>query len=230
MMVAASAMMVAACGGKKTSSGTKAKEEKVAPAEEAVFTGEKYSKEAAEFCFRKNYGINFKDITPDFALGEADKYDFYGDDGHVVTATFKVAEGELSKDEYIKYVRKVYDATKKIADNGINVYGFEEKNTLEDASQEKDFDKMIEDGKGGTLFGMDFYMGMYGWSYIKDGIFYHCSMERKSTKVDGNDFPCKARVQIYKGLQKSLDESMAEAEKILSDPKVQEQVKEQISK
>ena len=55
-------------------------------------------------------------------------------------------------------------------------------------------------------------------------------MERKDVKVDGNDFPCKARVQIYKGLQKSLDEAMAEAEKILSDPKVQEQVKAQISK
>ena len=228
MMVAASVMMVAACGGKKSSAS--ATEEKTAPGEEAVFNGPKDSQEAAEFCFRKNYGVDFSSITPDFALGEADKYDFYGDDGHVATATFTVKEGELSKDEYIKYVRKVYDATKGIADNGINVYGFEDKNTLEEASQEKDFDKMIEDGKGGKLFGVDFYMGMYGWSYIKDGVFYHVSMERKDKKVDGNDVPCKARVQIYRGLQKSLDESMAEAEKILSDPKVQEQVKAEVSK
>lgn len=228
LMVAASAMMVAACGGNKASKS--APEEKTAPGEETVFNGPKDSQEAVEFCLRKNYGVDFADITPDFALGEADKYDFYGEDGHVATATFKIAEGELSKDEYIKYVRKVYDVTKNLADNGINVYGFEEKNTLEEASQEKDFDKMIEDGKGGKLFGVDFYMGMYGWSYIKDGIFYRVSMERKDVKVDGNDFPCKARVQIYKGLQKSLDEAMAEAEKILSDPKVQEQVKAQISK
>lgn len=230
MMVAASAMMVAACGGKKSSDSKDVVEKKAAPEKEAVFTGEKDSKEAVEFCLLKNYGVDLADITPDFALGEADKYDFYGDDGHVATATFAVKEGELSKDDYIKYVRKVYDVTKGIADNGINVYGFEEKNTLEEASQEKDFDKMIEDGKGGTLFGVEFYMGMYGWSYIKDGVFYRVSMERKDKKVDGNDVPCKARVQIYRGLQKSLDESMAEVEKILSDPKVQEQVKAEVSK
>lgn len=230
MMVAASAMMVAACGGKKSSDSKDVVEKKAAPEKEAVFTGEKDSKEAVEFCLLKNYGVDLADITPDFALGEADKYDFYGDDGHVATATFAVKEGELSKDDYIKYVRKVYDVTKGIADNGINVYGFEEKNTLEEASQEKDFDKMIEDGKGGTLFGVEFYMGMYGWSYIKDGVFYRVSMERKDKKVDGNDVPCKARVQIYRGLQKSLDESMAEAEKILSNPNVQKNVKEEISK
>jgi hypothetical protein len=231
MLFAVSAMLIAACGGKKNSSGPEAAvEEKAAPSENDVFTGSKDSKEAAVFCFRKNYGINFSDITPDYALGEGDKYDFYGDDGHVATATFAIAEGELSKDEYIKYVRKVYDATKKIADNGINIYGFEEKNTLEEASKEKDFDKMIEDGKGGSLFGVEFYSGMYGWSYVKDGVFYRCSMERKDKKVNGDAIPCKARVQIYKGLQKSLDDSMAEAEKMLSDPKVQEQIKKNADK
>ena len=87
MLVAASAIMIAACGGKKNSSGPEAAvEEKAAPSENDVFTGSKDSKEAAEFCFRKNYGINFKDITPEFALGEGDKYDFYGDDGHLQKA------------------------------------------------------------------------------------------------------------------------------------------------
>lgn len=230
MLFAASAMMIASCGGKKSSKA--APDEGKAAEESEVFTGSKDSQEAAEFCFHKNYGIDFADITPDFALAQADKYDFYGDDGHVATATFAIDADELSKDEYIKYVRKVYDATAKAADNGTNVYGFEEKNTLEEASQEKDFDQMIEAGKGGKIFGIDLYTGMYGWSFIKGGQFYHCSMERIDKKVEGktDKVPLKARVQIYKGLQKSLDEALEDVDKVLSDPKVQEAVQKEAQK
>lgn len=225
-MCVAGLAIVASCGNngnkKSENKDDKVDIEKVADKVlQDAFEGEKYSKEAAEYYFRKNEGIKLSDLAPDYKLNETSKYTYYGDE-HDVLANFKIQDGDTyTKEQHIENVRRIYAVTKKVADNGINVYGFEDKSDKAEALSEKDLEKMIQDNNGTTILGIEIYLGSYGWSFLKDGVLHRCEislLEKDDTKLGYS-------VKMYKGLQKSLDETIEEAEKALEDPEVQKQVK-----
>ena len=80
---------------------------------------------------------------------------------------------------------------------------------------------MIQDNMGTKIFGIEIYIGSYGWSFLKDGVLHRCEI----SLLEKDDVKLGYSVKMYKGLQKSLDETMKEAEKMLEDPEVQKQVK-----
>ena len=185
-----------------------------------AFEGDKYSKEAAEFYFKKNEGIKLSDLAPDYKLNETSKYTYYGDERDVL-ANFRIQDGDTyTKEQHEDNVRRIYALTKKVADNGINVYGFEEKSAKEEAYAEKDLEQMIKDNAGPKIFGIEIYVGSYGWSFVKDGALHRCEI----SLLEKDDVKLGYSVKMYKGLQKSFDETLEEAEKMLEDPEVQKQV------
>lgn len=194
--------------------------------EKDTFDGDKNTQEAAAFWFKKRFGISAADLKPDFALngGKPGKYDFLGEKISSCYMTFVAKDSTLVRDEYIEYVKKVYAATKKAADGGINVYGFMAKDKPEEAAAEKTLETVLDEGKPSKIFGFEIYMGTYSWNFIKDGVYYMVDVKQAEKKVDGEDHPYAARVTIGQGLQKSFNESMADAEKALSDPEVQKQM------
>ena len=185
-----------------------------------AFEGESYSKEAAEYYFLKNEGIKLADLAPDYPLNETSKYTYYGDE-HDALANFKIQDdGTYTKEQHIENVRRIYAVTKKVADNGINVYGFEDKSDKDEAYAEKDLEQMIKDNDGTKIFGVEIYVGNYGWSFVKDGVLRRCEI----SLLEKNDVKLGYSVKMYKGLQKSFDDTMKDAEKMLEDPEVQKQV------
>ena len=208
-------------GGKKADSKDgKVDVEKVADKlMKEAFEGEKYSKEAAEFYFKKNEGIKLSDLAPDYKLNETSKYTYYGDERDVL-ANFKIQEGDTyTKEQHEANVRRIYALTKKVADNGINVYGFEEKSNKDEAMAEKDLEQMMKDNAGTSIFGVEIYIGSYGWSFLRNGDLHRCEI----SLLEKDDVKLGYSVKMYKGLQKSLNETMEEAEKALEDPEVQKQ-------
>ena len=200
------------------------------------FSGEKYSKEAAVYFFKEGFGINFDELKPDYPLNEESKYTYSGEknqySGNIeALANFKIADDtKYSKEDHENNVRKIYALTKAVSDNGINMYGFEEKNTKEEAFAEKDLEKMIQDGKGSSFMGLELYIGSYGWAFLKDGKLYHCEVSllenKKEQDEHGNNRKTGYAVKIYKALDKSFDDTMQDLDKALEDPEVQKQVKE----
>ena len=224
-MCVAGIVLCAGCGNKggKKSDGKddKVDVEKVADKMiQKAFEGEKYSKEAAEYYFLKNEGIKLSDLAPDYKLNETSKYTYYGDERDVL-ANFKIQDGDsYTKEQHIENVRRIYAITKKVADNGINVYGFEDKSDKDEALSEKDLEQMIKDNNGTSIFGIEIYVGSYGWSFLKDGVLHRCEislLEKDDTKLGYS-------VKMYKGLQKSFDETLKEAEEAFEDPEVQKQL------
>ena len=228
LMCVAGIVLCAGCGGNNGGKSDKSDKndgkvdiEKVAKnLEQKAFEGEKYSKEAAEYYFKKNEGIKFSDLAPDYKLNETSKYTYYGDE-HDALANFKIQDGDTyTKEQHEDNVRRIYAVTKKAADNGINVYGFEDKSDRDEAMSEKDLEQMIKDNAGTKIFGIEIYVGSYGWSFLKDGELHRCEI----SLLEKDDVKLGYSVKMYKGLQKSFDDTMKDAEKALEDPEVQKQL------
>ena len=226
LMCVAGLVLCAGCGNKggKKANGKEGKVdiEKVADKlMKEAFEGDKYSKEAAEYYFKKNEGIKLSDLAPDYKLNETSKYTYYGDERDAL-ANFKIQDGDTyTKEQHEANVRRIYALTKKVADNGINVFGFEEKSDKAEAMAEKDLEQMMKDNAGTKIFGVEIYIGSYGWSFLKDGSLHRCEI----SLLEKDDVKLGYSVKMYKGLQKSLNETMEEAEKALEDPEVQKQLK-----
>lgn len=230
--------MFTGCNKKKnTTEDGKVDIEKVADkVMQKEFSGEKYSKEAAEYWFKEGFGIELKEMAPDYPLNEESKYTYSGEknqySGNIeALANFKIADDtKYSKEDHENNVRKIYAQTKAVSDNGINMYGFEEKNTKEEAFAEKDLEKMIQDGKGSSFMGIELYIGSYGWAFLRDGKLYHCEVDLLESPKEKDDAGNKRKmgyaVKIYKALDKSFDDTMQDLDKALEDPEVQKQVKE----
>ena len=239
LMCLAALTMFTACNkkAKNTTADGKVDIEKVADKMmKEAFEGESYSKEAAVYYFKKGYGINFDDLKPDYPLNEESKYTFYGEEnkysGNIdALANFKIADDtKYTREDHENNVRRIYALTKAVSENGINMYGFEEKNTKEEAMAEKDLETMIEKGKGSTFMGVELYYGSYGWAFLRNGKLYHCEvslLESPQEKDEaGNQRKMGYAVKMYKALDKSFNDTMQDLDKALEDPNVQKQVKE----
>lgn len=212
-------ILFTACGGKSSDKQVADAEKKI-DAEaivEEVFKGEARSKAAAEHYIKKSGGLNPSHLLPDWNhTTEPEQNNFYGDSGKGVMRFWKPEGEELSKEDYIAWVRKVYEATKKISDDGFNIRGFEDSSEKDEALSEKPFDEMIEKGDSGW-----FYLGMYNWGYRLNGKFMRIYTERS----DKND-KYYAQVDVCNAMHKSMDELFQDAEKALEREDVQKALKD----
>lgn len=222
ILIASLAMLIVSCGGKSSNDKVDAAEavEKIV---EKEFKAERKSKAAAEHYLKEMTGIDLNDLLPDYLYDctPEDKW-FSGEKRNVIVAFYKQNGEELSKDEYKAYVKKVYEVTKKAADNGINIYGFEKKSSKEDANKELTIDELIAAGDKGFI-----YLGMYDWGFLKDGKMMHVYMSLDDLGKDGEK-KYYARVQVAPGMEKSFDDTMKDMEKALEDPEVQKAIKDYV--
>jgi len=230
-------LMVAACGKKDAKKADGAEAEKTENAKSEEFTGEKNSKDAAIFYFDKNYGIDFKNLAPDFKYDESGKYTFKGDDSEV-SARFIDPEGSYTPEQIEGFVKKIYAETAKASKGGKNMYGFllSGKNTKEEAMEEKPIEEVLKSGYT-EIFGIKSYDGDYSWSFMKDDLFYDVNVKAIKNKEASSDDKYVGRgykVTIAKGLQKNIDDTMKDAEdafkKIENDPELKKKVQEEAEK
>ena len=172
---------------------------------------------------------------------ESGKYTFKGDDSEV-SARFIDPENGYTPEQIEGFVRKIYAATAKASKSGKNVYGFllSGKSTKEGAMEEKPIDEVLKGGYT-EILGVKAYTGSYSWSILKDDLFYDVSVSAIEKKAGPNDdrkpFEYVGRgysVSINKGLQKSMDDTMKDAEdafkKIENDPELKKKVQEEAEK
>lgn len=220
-----SVLSLATCSADKSADNKTADAQEVAEKiENEQFSGERKSKAAAQHYFKKMAGIELDNILPDYDYDcqPEDKW-FYGEERNALAAFYKTNSLELSRDEYKAYVKKVYEATKKVADEGINIYGFEKKDKQEEALSELSLDQLFANDEKAII-----YLGMYSWSYRLNGTMLTVSMTLDQTRGDQPKY--YARVQIYPGLTKSFDETLKDAEKALEREDVQEAIKDYVNK
>ena len=67
----------------------------------------------------------------------------------------------------------------------------------------------MKDNAGTKIFGMEIYIGSYGWSFLRNGDLHRCEI----SLLEKDDVKLGYSVKMYKGLQKSFDDTMKEAQK-----------------
>ena len=222
--------IVTACGGgnKKTSDTTK---EQVQDAAQEISKDIENMNGVEQFEVALNaLGLNMEDATPEFKYKEKNEKGKYYVKGLFANqkpeayGTFiKEDSGEITLDEYNAFLTKVYKSTARESEGGKCVVGFgENAKTNEEAMKEKPIDKIIglKDGFGLPWTSVD-------WHFVKDGIFYMVDCDLKEQK---GATPSRITIKISQGLQKSLDATIDDAEKALSDEDVQKAIKEKLNK
>ncbi len=196
----------------KSTEGTVNAEDVISEAFEDAEEHDSFSQGAVEYYLDKTVGIKLSSLEPDWEWKLKSDYSAYADDpssgyGHAVI-TFTKAVGEITDDEYDAWYAKVFDATAKASDDGYNIKGYEfssggdalEKVTLDDA-----------------LNGF-----LKGWGFRKDGKNYvvYVSSEydsKKDSEIGKLLYYDGAKVDIAVGLQKSMEDSMNEAESYIAE-------------
>lgn len=213
------ALMFTACGDKNSKKQSADGKVDIQVVEEVLFKGEKNSKAAAEHFIKKSGGLDLNDILPDWSYTtEPEKNNFYGEEAKSIIRFVKPAGEELSKEDYIDWVRKVYAATAKISDDGFNIKGFENASDAETALSEKPIDEMIDQSLGGWI-----YLGMYDWGYRLNGKMMRIWMNRNDK--DNNYW---AQIDVCRAMEKSMDELFEDAEKALEREDVQKALKDAV--
>lgn len=210
LMCIAGATLLASCGETKE----KTAEEGLAEAVEEMVEEAKAGNTEAAYVFfaKKLIGIDVAELVPDLdGLLPAEDKNFYGDDNTAVGVYY--FPEEISEEDAKAYVKKVFEATKAVADGNKCVWGFEEKDTQEEAEQEMTLDDVYNKA----------FLGNYSWRIIKDGKFKTIDVENES-KADKNFL----RVKVYNALQKSFDDTMKQVEEALDDEEVQKAIKEKL--
>jgi len=213
--------MVTACGGGGSKSPAPTTDnEKVDEVVEKAFS-DMTGMEKFASVLKNAYQLEVQDVAPAFEFAETNeegKFYFYGSDREdkVVTANFiKKDASEISKEEYKAYVQKVYDLMKGKSQDGKLVRGFDGgAETTDEALEEKTFDNLFEN---------EFWPQEF--CYRMGDVFYACSMSLEEPK---GKLPCRIKFENRRGLQKSLGDTMDEAEKALDDAEVQKVLKEKL--
>ena len=222
MIAAAMLFVFASCGNKNisdneniSSNSEKNNGEDIVGKElEKAEEHESFSQGAVEYYLRKTAGIKFTDIVPDWEWRLKSDYSAYADDpssgtGHAVI-TFTKVNGEVTEDEFNAWYKKVFNATAKASDDGYNIRGYEFAGDGEDAQGEVTLDKALS----GWL--------MKGWAFRVDGKNYvvYVSDEydnNKDSELGKLFYYDGAKVDIGIGLQKSLGDTMDEAESYMAE-------------
>ncbi len=166
-----------------------------------------FSQAAAERFIKRNGGLDPKSIEPDwkYIIDEKTMAN-YGDNSHG-SLRFQKPDGEkLLQEEYEVWVRKVYNASKAISDDGRNIKGFEETDDKDIAVSEKTLEDMLEKAKGSFMGSL----GMYEWGYRYKGKFMRVRLQREE-----NNNKYAAEIDVADAMNKSMTELMKDAEKYL---------------
>lgn len=204
-------MCLASCGGSSKAEGSDSAAESEATEaveESAEFTGETYSKEAAEYYMKNSYGVNLADLAPDRKYDEAGEYLFKGEPREV-SASFCVVESEtFDEAEFDSAVRKAYAATKAASDDNKCIYGFEEKDATAEALAEKPVEEALKCEKS---FGITIHQ--HEWGFKRNGTLCRCLVSASSKDGETVGYV----VSIYNGLSKNLDETLDDAAKAIEE-------------
>ncbi len=167
-----------------------------------------FSTGAADAAMKSLGGLGLDEVKPDFPyILDDETMGNYGDNSSYGHASFFFIKdgGDVTKEEYETWLKKVYDATAAVSDDGRNIQGF--------GFGDGDVPKSFEDVLGGGF--------MQVWSYKYNGQFMdvYPSTEYGSFTVSetktygsegGGDFGVK--IDITVGMQKSWDESEQDIE------------------
>ena len=217
LMCMAGFTLMTACGGKSD------KKDGVAADSEATEQGSEQKAEAEatadsdspmakfETALKDCYGLTFDQVKPDFAISETNKQGaslFYGEtrDADAKANLLKADGTDPTQEEFNAYATKMYNLTKSISQDGKNIVGFNEASTSAEALAEKPIEKCI----GKNEYDVDSIMT--GWAFRMNDTFYQCDISQGIAR-NGNPMPIELR--MYKGLQKSLNESMEDADKAM---------------
>ena len=224
LLAAAMLFVLASCGDKTEGDETTAPtnengetinaEDVVDKALEEAEEHESFSQGAVEYYLKKAVGIKFDDIKPDWEWKLKSDYSAYADDpasgyGHAVI-TFTKADGEVTDEEFDVWYQKVFDATAKASDDGYNIRGYEFAGDGEDALGKVTLDEALDSWL------------MKGWAFRVDEKIYvvYVSDEYdndKDSELGKLFYYDGAKVDIGAGLQKSMSDTMDEAESYLAE-------------
>jgi hypothetical protein len=218
------ALSLAACGGNPSGSSNDGDKVDVMGAAEDIVEdaveSNSFSEAAADAWLKKNAGLGKAEIEPDFAYRiDESLMTTYGDSpdsayGHG-SIMFIDEDGELTEDEWLGWMRKVFDATAKVSDDGHNIFGFE--GDGENPDKEISFDEAMGIGSDALVF-------MQGWGYKINKVYMHVYLDRaedpqKESEVETVDgqmtlkyYYYAGKIDIAVGLQKSFDDTMSDVE------------------
>jgi hypothetical protein len=208
VVILALVFSLTACGGSKASASD-AVSDAVDKALEDAFSGDSFTEKSAAEALKLK-GIDENDITPDwdFEIDE-ELMATYGDSSHGSVMFIKKGDEDLTDDEYNAWLKKVFDATAKASDDGHNIQGF----SWGEGDVEKTWEEFIASESM-----------IITWSYkhkdeIMDVYIERVENPNKESEVT-DDFKFiyhyyAVKVDIATGLQKSMDETLKDAEEAL---------------
>lgn len=225
LMCMATMTMFIGCGGrsKKADSAQKAEEAMEKLVETGAF-GER-TKAATQAAF-KGIGLTLGQVEPDYKYIDEDTLKIYRgvvyQGRYEGSAVFiKADKADVSREEFEDYIRKIYAVTQKTADDGKVIYGFEKRSKAEEANAEWSADDILAQ----KILG--FPLDAFDWGFRLKGKYMRIAV---SLLEANKKYPARLQVHFYDALQKSMDETMKDAEKALEDPKVQKALEDAFKK
>lgn len=207
IMTIACAFLMVSCGGKKSADTETATTESTEQTSEE-FTGNAFSKEAVEY-YIQNYKLKLADIEPSFSYDKEKSGCFNGGAGGI-DIIFCPTEGDFNVDMMTEAVKKIYPATKAIADGGKIIVGWEDVDSKEAALKELPLEEVL---KGKEIMGMK--IDQYSWAWQQDGKFRRCNIEDVENLKTGEKMGYK--VSIYQALEQSMEDQLEDAANALED-------------
>ena len=205
LMFVATLALVVACGKKaKTVTGNEELDQKIEKVEKKL--SEMTRVERCEATWQKRYGGKLKlaDVQPDFAFTEREEgFDSFNGNGvNNAKAVYLKKDGsDITPDEWKAYVTKIYNVTKKLAQDGKVVRGFGshlDVKTREQALQEVTLDQVLDGGDNQE------------WAFLRDDLFEACYVNMQNLANAKY-----VTVTFAEGTQKNLEEALKDAEKYL---------------
>ncbi len=201
------ALALTACGGKKDAAPTTGDAEldqKIEKVEKKL--SEMTGTEKCEATWQKRYEgkLALADVQPDFEFTEKVKgFDcFTGNGVNLGKAVYLKKDGtNITPDEWKAYVTKIYNVTKKLAQDGKVVRGFGTDlnvNTREQALEEKSLEQALQGGE------------RIEWGFLKNDHFEACYLNLQNGSQENY-----VAVTFSEGVQKNLDEALKDAEKYM---------------
>ena len=205
LMCIATLALVVACGKKaKTVTGNEELDQKIEKVEKKL--SEMTGVEKREATWQKRYGGKLKltDVQPDFAFTEREEgFDSFSGNGvNNAKAVYLKKDGsDITPEEWNAYVTKIYNVTKKLAQDGKVVRGFGSNldvKTREQALEEVTLDKVLNGDNNQE------------WAFLKDDLFEACYVNMQN--LSNAKY---VTVTFAEGTQKNLEEALKDAEKYL---------------
>jgi hypothetical protein len=207
VLMCIAALALTACGGKKEAApqtGDEELDQKIEKVEKKL--SEMTGVEKCEATWQKRYEgkLTLADVQPDFEFTEKEEgFDrFSGNGVNLAKAVYMKKDGsEITPDEWKAYVTKIYNVTKKLAQDGKVVRGFGSDlnvKTREQALEEKTVDEAL---KGDNNI---------EWGFLKNDRFEACYLNLQNGPKERY-----VVVTFSEGVQKNLDDALKDAEKYM---------------